>query len=352
MTWHHHSSIPTMQLDVGLRAYLPSWSPVSSPLPEQITLTNMDEARHATGLDWEPSTEPQYRRETMTGVPGAAVGFTEVSGYKYVTRGEGGPVLDSANSSYHVFRNAELFAVAEAIGVAGLQLGREVKFVAGGEINGGRRVFLLADLGARQIPGDPSPHVRYLGMVSSHDGSAALKVIGTDLRWFCTNAIHASELDAKNRGTAFSFRHTSRIAKRVEDATTAMSAAMYQLDQVDTMTEQLLAAPMSPRAMSEYIGQYALARVIGKADPARSDKAEGSHQRQKALTTVIDKLGALVAGPSCDGIRDTAYGALAATVEFLDHHRAATSDDARFSRTMLDTQPGKQLAVRILRSVR
>lgn len=348
----------SMHLDVALRAYAPSWEHVGAALPEAITATNISAARKATGLDWEVAVEPQFRRVHVGGSdleplydyvePKTPAGKQQ---FKYITRGVGGPILDSADGTYHLFTNAEVFATAEAICLAAVELGRDVKFVAGGDVAGGKRIFLMADLGVREIPGDPSPHVKYLGMVSSHDSSAALKCIGTDLRWFCTNAIHASEVDAKAKGTAFSFRHTSRIGQRVEAAKDAIIATMVQLDTVDRATERMLAKKVTGAQMSEYISQYALARVIGKST-ANPDKAEGSRQRVDALQFVTANITDILDSRTCEGIAGTAYGAFAATVEFLDHKRPAPGGkDALFNRTMVDTQRDKILARQVLNQV-
>jgi phage/plasmid-like protein (TIGR03299 family) len=335
-------------LDVAARAYRPAWEHegIGAVLPH--TIDDVDAARTATGLDWEPATEAQYRREQL----GAdAVGFSEVGAYKYVTRGEGGPVLDSANRSYRVFSNAELFDVAQAIGRAGVELGRPVRYVAGGEVNGGRRVYLMCDLGVTELPGDPSPHVRYLGLVSSHDGSAALKVIGCDQRWACTNMIHAAEVDARARGHAFSFRHTSRMQKRLADAHTAITAALYHLDIVETASRELLGVKVSARQREAFIERYALARTISKADAARAAQAAGSPKRSEALAFTAGHLRAILDSPTCRGIDGTGYGLLAATVEFLDHRRASTGPDGLFNRTVVNVERGKSLALTILRDL-
>lgn len=339
-----------LDLDVALRAYVPAFEQVGSPLPAQITLTNIGEARKATGLTWEPHVEPQYR--VLGGTPAQPLRhYEEVPGYKYVTRGPGGPILDSAHDTYRLFSNQEVFEVAETLGMAAVELGQQVRFVAGGELAGGRKVFLLADLGAREIKGDPSPHVRFLGMVSSHDGTAALKVLGTDLRWKCTNMIRAAELRAAANGTAFAFRHTAKIARRLADSQKAITAALLQHEAIETETRALLDVRVRPAQMREWIGQYALARVIAKGNPLRRDQAAASPQRAHALGLVENELTAIIASPTCDGIRDTGYAAIAAAAEYLDNVRPANTPDARFARTMLNTEPGKLLALDVLRDI-
>ncbi len=329
------------ELDLAMRAYVPAYEEVGTALPEQITLTNINSIRQQTGLDWEPATEKQYRvREIGLG----QTATEEVPGFVYVTKRPAGPILGSLKDSYQLFSNAELFGIAETIGQAAIDEGKDVRFLAGGELDGGRRVFLLADLGTVEIPGDPSPHARFLTLLSSHDGAGAVKVLGTEMRWKCTNALRAAEMNAAAQGAAFSFRHTSRLQKRVEDSKKAIEAAVLQHDAIAVATRELLAKRVKPAAASKYLEQFALAQVIAKANPQREAVAALSPQRQHAVTGVQRDLTAILASPTCDGIRDTAYGPFAAVVEYLDNVRPASSPSTRFARTMVTVERGKRLA--------
>lgn len=339
-----------MDLDVQLRAYKPAFELIGRPMPDRVTVTNINDARKATGLTWEPATEAQYRARRVGGTDLEPMReYAEVPEYLYVTRGEGGPILGPAHATYKLFHNAEVFAVAETIGQAALEMGQQVRFVNGGEVAGGKRVFLMADLGVREIPGDPSPHVRYLGMLSSHDGSAALKIIGTDMRWFCTNAIRAAEMRAAASGTAFSFRHTSRIQVRLANSHKAIRAALLQHDAIERVTRELLAVKVSRDVEREWFAQYSLARVILKADPTRASFADVSPQRAFAVDKLDRELQVIYGSRTCNGIRGTAYGLFAAAGEHLDNVRTATSQDARFDRTMVNVERGKALALDVLR---
>lgn len=336
-------------LDIALRAYLPAHEliPSAAALPERITLSNIADVRRRAGLDWEPAAENQYRvRQLGAGAEAVEV----VPGFKYVTRGEGGPVLGSLKDSYHLFHNEDLFGIAEAIGTAALEDGRDVRFLSGGQLQGGRRVYLLADLGQpRELAGDPSPLVRYMTLLSSHDGSGSVKVLGTLNRWFCTNAVRAVEMEAAAGAAAFSFRHTSRIKTRLRDARKAMTAALLQHDATEARIAEMIATPVKQPAVSEYLAQFALAMVVAKADPQRRHLAGMSPQREFAVNRVEGELRRVYESPTCEGIRDTAWGAFSAAVEYLDHVRPADSPDSLFMRTMALTERHKVTAYRLSR---
>jgi len=341
----------TTELDVKLRAYVPVWERFGAPLPATITATNIADARRATGLDWEPTAEPVYRALDGSDVHYEPKDNKNRAKYKFITRGLHGPDLDVANGTYRIFTNAEMFAVAEAIGIAGLERGQDVRFVSGGELSGGRKVYLMADLGTVHIPGDPSPHVRYVGFINGHDGSASVKVIGTSTRWFCTNQFRAAEIDGRSAGTAFSFRHTARVGDRVEKAKKALIAALFQHKVVEDATAELLCIRISAPQRDAFVDRFTLSRIEAKATSSDPERAALSKLRQQALDNSRDILHAILASRTCEGIAETAYGPLAAAVEFLDHHRGEKTTDGTFSRQAINTDRDKILAVRTMRAL-
>lgn len=336
-------------LDVQLRAYVPAFEQLGANLPEQtVTLSNIRQLRAATGLTWEPAAEEQYRKKALGD---GFEAYEAVPGFKYVTRGVGGPILGSLGKGYSLFYNDELFGIAETIGVAALELGQKVTFLRGGETNGGRRVFLLADLGTREIAGDPSPHVRYMTLLSSHNGRGAVKVLGTDMRWHCTNALRAAEMNAAANAAAFSFRHTTKLTTRLKNAQQAITAALVHHQAIDERTTEMLRRKVTTRSVSAYLQQFALAQVVSKGNPQRRDEADASKARENAVAALTGQLNAVWRSPTCARIRNTAYGPFAAVVEYLDNVRPSISADTRFDRTMVNTERGKVLAYDLARKL-
>lgn len=346
--------MPTVKdLDVALRAYVPAFDHIGIPTPEAVTLSNMNTIRNVTGLTWEPALEPQFRRRPITDDDGVEIpgmeAYEEVEGRRYITRGVHGPILGSATGSYHTFLNEELFGIAETIGVVAMEDGRAVTCLAGGQIHGGKRVFLLFDLGVTELAGDPSPHVRYMTLLSSHSGNGAIKVFGTSMRWHCTNALRAMEVEAAKQAAAFAFRHTANARARLADSRQAIAKAMLQHDAIEERSAAMLATRAAPARVSEYLAQFALAHVVSKVEKGKEQLM--NDQRQKAVTGVERELSVILASSTCDGIRDSAYGAFAATVEYLDNVRQATSYDTQFERTMVNTERSKVLGFQLARKI-
>lgn len=337
-------------LDMALRAYAPAFEEIGGALPEQqVTLSNMRSMRAAAGLLWEPATEPAYRTRVLG--PGREA-FEKVPGYQFTTRGEGGPILGAVGDGYTVFSNAELFGIAEVVGVAALETGRPVRMLTGGETAGGKRVWLLADLGeAREVRGDPSPYVRYMTLLAGHNGGGAVKALGTQLRWFCTNALSAVEMEAAGQRAAFSFRHTTRLAQRLDQARTAIVRTLAHHDAIDDARAELLATRARPKVVSQFFAEFALAQVISKANPHKQPAGRGVAHRATAADRLEQQVRAIYESRTCEGIRDTAYGPWSAVVEYLDNVRPAESAGSRFERSMVNIERGKTLGFQIARKL-
>lgn len=327
-------------LDLSLRAYRPAYEIAGHITPEAITATNISQVRRTLGLEWEPATEPQYRVKTRDGMDA----FEQVPGAKYITRGDGGPILGSVKDGYNVFENGELFEIAEAVGIVAVEQGYDVRCLAGGELFAGRKVYLLFDLGVVEIPGDPSPHARFMTLLTSHGGSGAVKAFAGDHRWHCTNALKLAEMDAAADGAAYSFRHTTHMRRRIEASKKAILATMLQQNKIAERTRELTRKRITKARASDYLEQFALAMVVAKADPTREALASSSTRRATAVAAVHSGLRAAFDSPTCDGIRGSAYGPFAAAIEYLDHIRPAASADTFFDRTMVATERGKKTA--------
>jgi hypothetical protein len=189
-------------------------------------------------------------------------------------------------------------------------------------------------------------------LLSSHNGGGAVKILGTSMRWFCTNALRAAELDAAGRGAAFSFRHTSKLTQRLELAHTAISRALLEHDRTEAAIGELLARKVTARSSMQFLERFAAAYVNVKTDPHKApEPGSGLTQHENAIERVRGSLVRVLESPTCEGIRGSAYGPFAATVEYLDNVRPALSADSRFDRTMVNTERGKILAFGLARTL-
>ena len=157
-------------------------------------------------------------------------------------------------------------------------------------------------------------------------------------RIVCANTSKVADLDAKTRGTEFSFRHSKNVGQRIEQAREALAGWRFSLEQWKAMSEHLLTVEMADdevlgfldRWLPEPDAQIASERVRRNAADARA-------QWFDSLRSV-----------TCEGIGNTAYGVLQASVEYAEHLRNAHTDESRFRRSYLERSDVIQHAAKLL----
>ncbi|WP_038843666.1 DUF932 domain-containing protein, partial [Salinispora arenicola] len=287
--------------------------------------------------------------------------YAKVEGHKALVRSDRPEVvLDIASQTYEVIPNETVFEIAEAVLEAGKSEGFPVKYETAGVLDSGRRVWLLVNLRETMLPGDPSPHASYLYVATSHDGTAALRAGATDVRIVCANTERAADMDAKQKGTVYTFRHTKNVEHHISEARTALMGAAKQLDLVHEQAVQLLSQKVTSAQRTEFIHQFAVERTVTNVTNLTGKDLEEHMSRPSIITRVNSckrSLDELLDSETCTGISGTAYGLRAAAIEFLDHVRPVQHAGKRkgkentFRRTVLDGEPQKRLANTVLRKV-
>lgn len=293
------------------------------------------EARIHAGLDWDPQEGPVF---DLVGIDGEGnPRYEPITGYKKISRSDDGALLDIANEGYHIIGHGPMGDIVEAI------LDQDqVRYETAGSIYGGRRVWALAVLGDDvQIGRDPSPTRRYLALLNSHDGSAAMRAIATSVRIVCANTWKQAEMDSKTSGSVYAFKHTKNWKDRAEEAKLAVLGAYRQMDAYLDDAAELAAIGCTSAQEAEFVDAFVpepAARIVSKIVRANIDTARGD------LRTIL-------AGPTCEGIRGTAFGLVQAAGEYLDWYRKAKTEDSKLSRQLLNVEPLKLTAVKIARQV-
>jgi hypothetical protein len=195
-----------------------------------------------------------------------------------------------------------------------------------------------------------------MALMTSHDGSAALRVIGTCVRIVCMNTWHAADVDSARRGSSYSFKHTKNWRDRVEDAKAALTSTQESIDHVVAEAREMLRVKVNAEQARWFIKEFAIHRTIantvGKQPHGKKSLAERLEQpRVKAsLDNTLAQLNKLMEGSTTDGIRGSVYGLVQMAGEFADHFRDTKNQESYFNRTVLaDKEPLKLAAVRLAR---
>lgn len=280
--------------------------------------------------DWEPVTEPVYRRvpKIVTlddGSLDVQDGYEEVEQFKAVVRSDDGFTLSVQPDTYEVVRNSEMYDIAEAIEGGDPS---QVRYETGGSLLGGRKVWLLLRLAEPLIiKGDPNGAViPYYALQNNHDGGGAFRGQATMTRIVCDNTAKAADLDAQARGTEFVFRHTRNVADRIEEARTALAGWRVAVERYAERMALLIDMRIDVRQRDLFLEEFVpmpVANVI-------SDRV------RQNIVDARDTIGGILDGPTCEGVANTAYGLVQASIEYAEHYRRAHSRETRFKRAYLD----------------
>lgn len=286
--------------------------------------STIEEARRLAGLEWEPEYCPIYNEMGV-----------QIEGFKGLRRNDNGFYLNIARDTYEMITNGETFEIVWAVMKQGAYLD------TAGSVRDGRQVWALAHLDEPiVIPGDKSLSYPYLVMLTSHDGTAACKVLPTTIRVVCWNTFQMALRQGDATGVQFSFRHTKRVKDRIEEAKRVVSGTRSFASKWKEDSEHLLGLKVNAAQMKQFVLDFF---------PTPPPHVEMSDRQIDNLTMNRATLQHLIENSvTLDGIRDSAYGLVQAAGEYLDHLRGGRGGrDAYISRTLLRSEPEKARALKI-----
>ena len=316
----------------------PTWHQLGEILTDYPTRAEAQRLVHP----WEPVTEPLFTRnvgidfDVMAGESKPYERFEEIEGHKAVRRSDDGALLGVVGSNYEPVTNTELWDIAEALQADAT----DVKFETAGSLKGGANVWILIRLEEPlQVDGDPrGATIPYYALQNSHDGTGSFRGQATMTRIVCANTSKAADLDARSRGTEFTFRHTKNVGERVEEARQALTGWRASLEQWRALSRHLLTVEMSHDDTLAFLDRWLPIPEAGVAsERVRRNASEARAEWFGSLNSV-----------TCEGIADTAYGVLQASIEYAEHLRAARTVESRFKRAYLDRSEVVQHAAQLL----
>lgn len=323
------------------------WHRLVDPLPDYPTREEAQQIAHP----WEPIEVPVYRAVPQIVNDEPVTTYEPIPGSKGIERSDNGDHLGVVNETLGIVTNNDLWDVAEAVaGAEGAQ--GPVQFETAGSLDGGRRVWaLLRFQEPMQIAGDPhGATIPFFALQNSHDGSGSFRGQAINTRIVCANTSSAADVEAKRSGYEFTFRHSSKVRERVEEAKAAVGLWREQVTMWQTAMEHLLTLRVTGEQIERFITEF------HPMPPASqiSDRVRGNVEKARA------ELNGILTGPTCADVRFTAYGLTQAGIEWSQHYRATKGKDDRtrmeshFKRAMLTTNrlghDTMNLAVEVARS--
>ncbi|UDL16250.1 hypothetical protein SEA_KOZIE_54 [Microbacterium phage Kozie] len=275
--------------------------------------------------DWEPVPTTLYR-----GVPEIAedgelrTRYEEVKGHVAQERSDNGALLGVTTKTFTPVLNDTMWDVAEAIQGGGV----DVKYETGGSLRGGAHVWLMLRLDEPlSIDGDPNgTSLPFYMLQNAHDGSGSFRGSATQVRVVCANTVRAADMDARARGTEFTFRHTQSVHDRIEEAREALAGWRESVENYRQLGLLMLAEKVSPAGEREFLDRFIPEPVSAMtSDRVKQNVADARAQWRECYESV-----------TCEGITGTAWGLLQASSEWSEHIRRANNAESRFRRALLE----------------
>ena len=272
------------------------WHDVGTRLPVGCTLA---EAFRLARLDWRVRVEPVYLADRRI-----------VEEARAVVREDSNDILGAVGPDYQPIQNAEALALVQHFVDSGA-----VQLETAGSIRAGRRVWILARITAPTsdvLTGDTL--VPFLAFMTSHDGTLAFHTMFTAVRVVCSNTFHAALRDAKTGENAVRILHRGDTTRALDTVKETLDLAHRRftltLEQARALAQSGSMTRKDFRALVLHAFQI----------PDTGDDAG------KRILPRVEALAHNGKGAGILGVRGTAWGAVNAISEFVQHYRGKDSE--------------------------
>jgi phage/plasmid-like protein (TIGR03299 family) len=277
---------------------------------------NSQDAIRLARLDWEVVQQPVYTNSPQqTLIAGIDGDMEKIEGWRANVRKDTGAVLGVVSSRYSVIQNVEAFDFVDALVQDGI-----VKYESAGAMRGGRVVWLLARMPGRSEVAEGDELQRFILFTNTHDGSRAALILPTSVRVVCMNTLRLAL--SKGRGKALKIRHTGDIDAKIDEARAAMGIADSQFaDNLET-SRKLAARRLEHTEFIAYLDTL----IPLPADHNANKRA--TTQRNEVRAKIKD-LYYLDKRQTLPGVEKTAWAALNAVTQYVDHSMTTRGETAK-----------------------
>lgn len=327
--------------DSGFVVRQPAWHGLSTVL--ETAPKSWAEARTLGGLDWEPEERPLYRlADNRTSSADIALPdgrfMVAVTESKAMVRSDTGEELGVVGKDYTPVLNATMGELLEAF------VGEEgCTYETAGSAMGGKLVYATVLLDEPfKVTGDDSLTYTMACILNGHDGNTSTKVLPLDFRVVCANTFNAASMLGDRTGLQYTFRHTGTITERLEGVRGALANMRAEGLKYRQVCEQLAGIQLDAATIDEVIHRF-----VGMPRPG-----EASEKVIENATAAAAQIKGVLSGPTtAEAHRTSAYGALQAMGEYLDHLRTYKNTDTYVRRTLFTPEKGKGVALKTLTKV-
>lgn len=263
------------------------------------------------------------------------------SGHQAIVRDDNWGLLATPTDSFKLIYHSQMGELLEAYSEAWRKAGAEVKFETAGSVRGGAMVWALVWLDEPyHAPGDSSPTYPFATLLNAHDGSAACKLLPTQVRVVCWNTWKAAEAEGERTGNQVVLRHAGNVDQRVEDAKASLGTMRDEAKAWGLLAADLAGININDAVVATFLDEF-IPVPEGASERTRASRLE----RQATFMRLYND------SPTCNELPTTAYKLIQAAGEYVDHLRPFRSPDTYLARTMFSNEPIKGNLVRRVREL-
>lgn len=296
-----------------------AWHKLGTVIPEHVT---PKQALQMAGLEWdvvEGSVSATFEEQGQT--------FRVVDeNHKMLLRSDTKEPLGIVGKDYKVMQNSEL-----ADFISDVTAGELAAVETAGSLKGGKRVWFL--LGGEQYDvAGVDPVSEYGLFCNGHDGGLATRVLPTTIRVVCNNTFTAA--GAENLMKGISIRHTKNAQERVDEARTALTKNVEQIQKFREAAETLAKVEVDTKWLTEFFMSVYIDSGATPPTPIRSQMTDKERKRaERAQQRAEDTLKQWFAnfedaddGNAHKKIRTTAWAAFNSVTRWADHGRTVKNE--------------------------
>lgn len=293
------------------------------------------EARIQAGLDWDPIPMEIYELDGMDEL-GQPV-YKGIYGWKRIANSKTMETLSVRPEGYTIIDHGEMGEIIESV----LEQ-PNVQYETAGSLNNGKAVWCLVKLDEPfTLPGDDSAVIPYMAITNRHDGTAGCTLRATAVRIVCANTFRAAEMEGDRTGATYTFRHTRNWREHLDRAREAVTGTRKEIEDYKVLATNLLGMPITEGQRELFVVNFIPAPPEGLITERVMNNIETARGQLRGLFNSITN----------EQVKDTAYGLVQASVEYLDHVRRANSWETKLGRSLMRPEPLKQRALALATSI-
>lgn len=191
----------------------------------------------------------------------------------------------------------------------------KAKYVSAGSLQGGKRIFVVAQLdGLLRVKGDDTIE-RFLTFVHAHDGTLAHRLWLPATRVVCANTLRMA---MGEKGDAFYARHSGKLGNRVDEAANILGFVNKRYALFEEQAKALAEIVVNQQQVEQFIRSTFQIK--------QGEEEQVSERKQDSINEVLNDFQ-YGEKNKLSGIAGTAWALLNATTDYADH-KASVLDEA------------------------